>query len=746
MKKSVFSESVSVPGGKSGGMKKSVATTQTHMPEKEADGMRKSVAASAVSLPDKHIEGMKKSVLPRNDTQVVPYASDKDIGGMRKSVLSVDVPEPEDKAVEMNKAEIPVQGSSIQHIGGWKGMNKRATYDSGALSEATNVTFRDFPNVESVKVPETVKTFKFCMEYTIGEDGTVTYNDESIGKIYDCVTRGDEMFLACDKGYVWAKEIDGKLCYMIIGDCRASNLPTKKARLCFVETTDDETISATINKNVCVFNRKLTNDGTDYMPVFPSGSIDVVDNFMPLLWNGSGESDIDTSRIYCVCDEDGKADEVWKYFSKVPGYCERDSAYKVSCWVELRRNVFARWYSSEAEIRISYYKKGGNCNASSTYDSGYIGYKIEDVTSQSEAAAYDTGYIDAFLLKKGICADDDIAGSEYAGENYDHICGTKGIFNYETTVAPEFDHVTFYKGRVFGSVGSRVICSVYNNYNKWTLDTTDNISSENAWMTTTTANANADGDIVAMREYLGRISVLKSGFMQEVYGGSNPFTIQDVYAVGTVFPEAVCEAYGRLCFCGKNAVRTYGGSFPKVIGDELGVDIYEDVKMLGDDRNVLIKTGDDVYKYDFLLGMWESRESDLFEGVSKLILLSGEMYALTDAGEFIKMDGTSYGEWSFATDAMTENTLSLKRLQKVKITYELGAGSDFAVEVMKSDGTSEQVFVRTNEDEETILQRAEVSLTNVVDWFLKLRFAGEGYFKLVSLDLEVKNGGTAAYE
>ena len=712
--------------------------------------MKKYVPNIEVNGPVRSTGGMKKSVASASAENPV-----HEVGVMRKNVPESEVNEPPEEAVVMTKAEMPVQGSSIQHIGGWKGMNKRATFDSGALSEAVNVTFRDFPNVESSRVPEAVKTFKFTERVeTEGTDEegnaitTVTWEDKSISKVYDCVTRGDELFLACDKGYVYGKIVEDKLCYISIGDRVARNAPQENVRLTFVETHSDETVNMTIHKNVCVFNSGINDGaGTDYMPVFPAGSVEIVDEFIPLLWENNGESDIDTSRIYCVCDENGKTDQAWKYFSSVPHYCEQSGSLRASkVWIELRRQVFAQWVSSDKEVRFSYFDKSGNCNSSSTYDSGYVGKGIKTIKSYANLKAFTILDIDEVLKSKGIGAYDDINGSQRAGEAYMHLEDSPGIFNYESTVAPEFEHVTFYKGRVFGSVGSTVICSEYNNYNGWELDTTDDISSEHAWLTTTTANANADGDIVAMREYLGRISVLKSGFMQEVYGGSNPFTIQDVYAVGTPFPEGICEAYGRLCFCGKNAIRTYGGSFPRVIGDELGVDMYEDVQMLGDDRSVLIKTGEDVYKYDFLLGMWEERSSDYFKDIGKMIVLSGEMYAVTNTGELVKLEGESYRAWSFTTDAMTESTLALKRLQKVRLTYELGAGSEFSMFVIKSDGREVETVTRQNEDEKTVLHRCEFSLTNAVDWFLKLRFTGSGYFKLISLDMEVKSGGGPTYE
>ena len=729
--------------------------------------MKKSVFEGNINNPAKETTGMKKSILM---TKVEP--PEREAGGMLKNIPAVNVSEPESDTVEMSKAKIPVQGSNIVHLGGWRGMNKRATFDSGALSEAVNVTFRDFPNVESVVTPEVVAEFTMVKKL-VGDDGTIANIEKSLGKVYDCVTRGEEIFIAAEEGYVYGRVINGKFCYVMMCEDEVDFpnskkiLPTEKTRCVFVEKTSGNDVSLPTNKNVCVFSTwNATTGGSKHLPVFPCGSIDFIDNFMPLLWN----EEADTARIYCICDEDGKAREVWRYIKSVPIHDGSDTKY--SCWVELRRNLYLR--KKDETIYVGCYLDESGAGED-TYEK-YVGKAIGTIYTDKatlrkpkddtyEVVTY-AEYDDVLQFLKNFSIEDFL--TEYGIEQTrDTICGLAhywygygvitenedasynrkpGIFNYENTVAPEFDHVTFYKGRVFGSVGSKIIASNHNTYNEWELDTTDKMSSENAWMTTTTANANADGDIVAMREYMGRISVLKSGFMQEVYGGSNPFTIQDVYAVGTAFPEAVCEAYGRLCFAGKNALRTYGGGFPAVIGDELGIDVYENVKMLGNDRSILVKTGDKVYKYDFLLDMWEERQSYHFADIGKMIMFGGEMHAITSSGELIKLEGKIYGDWEFETDAMTENTLSLKRLSKLKITYEIGANSTFVVEAIKSDGNAEQILLRTNAGTKTILQRAEVSLTNVVDWFLKLRFRGEGYFKLVSMDMEIKNGGEVSYE
>ncbi|MGM9551522.1 MAG: hypothetical protein ACI3XA_04635 [Clostridia bacterium] len=619
--------------------------------------------------------------------------------------------------------------TSIQHIGGWKGLNKRCTVDSGALSEAVNVSFKNFPFVESGKVAEEILRITF----TLGGE------EKSISEIYDVVTRGKKIFIACDLGYVYGEVTDKGFCYIPIGNSANTNNPTEKTRVTFAETYDTKNSVITVNENICAFTTyvQVGSSEREYLPVLPSGSIQFVDEVVESTFYKKADGALDTSLIYVVC-KDGKADEVWRYFSYVPRYC--DSNYKYSAWVELRRNIYV--VAGDGEAYVSYMDKNGVC-IGELPETHYIGNKLYYAGSKSEL---NIKTIDEKLSAKGIYADDVIDGKKVHYKNNTDYHYGPGILNYEAATPPKFDSVTFYKGRVFGSSGSFIICSEYNNYKGWTLDNTDTINSANAWMSTTTANSSADGNIVAMHEYLGRISVLKSGFMQEVYGGSNPFSVQDVYAVGTPFPYGVCEAYGRLCFAGKTALRTYGGSFPKVIGDEIGVDVYDDVIMLGNDRSLLVKTGDEVFLYDFILGMWVQMQSEHFEGVKRFFMLGGDMYAVTNGGSIIKLDGSDYGEWSFATCAMTESTLSLKRLQKIRLTYSLEPGASFDMSVVKSDDSEMKALSRENSTGKTVVKRAEASFTNAVDWFLKLKFKGKGYFRLISLDIEIKNGGSAAYE
>lgn len=739
-------------------------------------GMRKYVP-EIKAAEKKENTGMRKNTL-----KVIVNNPESKASEMRKNVPEIVVNDPPEEVVPMQKADLPAESVATQHIGGWKGMNKRSTFDSRALSEAVNVTFKNYPCVESSTVPETVCNFKMIVksvmtEVEFDESGTEMVVGESLvsdeiklGEIYDVISRGNELFIAAEAGYVYGKMINGKLCYIPMCEDKKETLyhslnteklmPTADTRCVFTETYNTADSVITIKENICVFSTwELTYDGEKWLPVFPSGSIDFMEKaFLPILW----ADEADTSRIYVVCDETGKASEVWRYVTGVGIYYNSDST--LDCWVELRRNIYAnvreqKWlclgyFPDDDNYKVSSAEWNAN-NDNKTYHAGiYLTY-IKPTDEKTVADQLNSIDLEELLTDIGVSQTrDNICGLVHFWygkgvytSNVDCSYTIKpGIFNYEKTVAPEFEHVTFYKGRVFGSVGSLVICSEYNNYNGWNLDTTDSASSANAWMSTTTANSNADGDIVAMREYLGKISILKTGFMQELYGGSNPFSIQDIYAVGTPFEHGICEAYGRLCFAGRNAIRTYGGSFPRVIGDELGVDVYKDVQMLGDERNLLVKTGDEVYLYDFILGAWREVRSDYFEDAAFFMMLDGEMCMVTHGGGLIKIAGDGYGAWSFTTDAMTESMLAVKRLQKVRITYELGAGSSFKMSIMKSNGNEIATIERTNSEEKTVMQRAEFSLTNAVDWFLKLKFLGSGYFKLISVDMDIKNGSVTQYE
>lgn len=717
---------------------------------------------------------MKKSVVQTAGKQNVEKEK------MKKSVTQSATEKPPDDAIAMNKANIPIAPSSRQHIGGWRGLNKRVVFDSGSLSEAVNVSFCDYPNVESVTMCEKVTDFEI-IEKAIKKDGTIESKTSNLGEVYDARARRDEMFVAAENGFVYAKMIEDKFCYIPICTDREGKVPQdidkmlhgKGAKCTFAETVDDENVGLSINRNVCVFSawtKKNSSGKKAFLPVFPSGSIEFVDSFLSL----AAKSECDTSRIYVKCDEKGKADEVWRYLTKVRKTNTVSSPSTVNCWCELRRNLYLT--RQDSVLTIGYYPDD-TANAKINYNTSVdvVGETIAKI-EETETFYYirsGQGYTkesygtytneEEFLYSLNL---DDLIRYSGVNQTRDNISGLihfyygdgivtpgedtdytikPGIFNYEETDAPIFSNVTFYKGRVFGSVGGTIIASCYNEYNKWQTDTTEDISSAHAWIATTTSNSNADGDIVAMREYMGRISVFKSGFMQEVYGGSNPFSVQDVYAVGTPFSEAVCESYGRLCFASRHAIRTYSGSFPKIIGDELNVDEYENVKMLGDDRYMVVATKEEMYKYDFATGFWEERKSEFAADDMKLLKIKDKMYMLSK-GSLIDLNGAKYGKWSFATDYMTENTLSLKRLQKIRLLCILGSESKCDVFIEGKNEKSIKLFEIENSSGEEKVYSKEVSVTNVSDRFMKLRFSGEGYFKLIGLDMELKNGSEATYE
>ena len=93
---------------------------------------------------------------------------------------------------------------------------------------------------------------------------------------------------------------------------------------------------------------------------------------------------------------------------------------------------------------------------------------------------------------------------------------------------PDLITATSFQGRVFGSDGTRVFASEYNNYAGWNLDTAEESLSSNAWVTTTQTNVRADDIITGVTVYQNHVVVFKRGYMHMIYGTENPFRLVDI--------------------------------------------------------------------------------------------------------------------------------------------------------------------------------------------------------------------------
>ncbi len=673
------------------------------------------------AVPEGGQEPVKNTAEKTAPKKAVPKAGEtaEAKNAAEKSTPKIAVPKAgdsktEEKAPTAHKISVPDRPAvSSVHIAGYKGLNRRDTVDSGQLAEAKNIMFDAYPCPESCSLPKLNTSFDF-----IDADG----NELKPGKIYDATTRGKNFFIICEAGFIYGSVEDGgKVQYISILSDMSDNKAEKhaKRRAVFAETVDENNLASPPKVNLCVYGERVDGDADEngerkyYIPILPSGSIDFVDSFLSIADSGKA----DKSRIYVVCGENGKASEVWK------------NRTKDSLWYELRR-----------DIRLVNYDNKAGRYGEVQYRNGDIAGKYPELCKRIKTGHETIGFIDGELKGKSRTAtSDDINGRKYFF-NDGSIDYRQGIFNYEQTIAPIFSAVTFYKGRVFGVSGGFVVGGEYNKYNGWRLDTSGSISSAHAWLAASGANGRSGEDFSAIRVYMGRIAAFKPGFMHEVSGGSNPFYLSDIYSIGTKGKKSTAEAAGKLCFAAKNSLCVYSGAYPKIFGSETGVKDYENA-VLGSDENKLYAYAQGrIFVYDFAVGVWSSLTTPC--DISFFMSVSDALFALSGNGDLYKIDTLdNYGEWSFETEDMTENSLDIKRIQKIKVLFDIGSSAFMNVESIMSGGRGGVCYRYRNNTEKKRRVRGEIALRGTVDWCLRLRFSGKGYFKLLGLEIEMTDGG-----
>lgn len=684
---------------------------------------------------------------------------------------------PEEKSVTAKAAEAEAAQTYVKNIAGWKGLNRRQTLNSGALSEAKDITFDNYPYVESATATEIIKMCdetetednQFKIVKVIATETPYTVETVPIGVIYDAAVRGNEFFLIGEEGYVYGQIDDGKIKYIGITEtiegliknegviCDIKTETRKKQKALFVESFDVTDIgSIKITRQICLFGKFDRFLGEYQLPVL-SGEIEFVSDFLKDIYFAEAD---DTDKIYAVVKEgENKAGEVWKYIYR--------SVDKKHYWHELRRDIFIRDDDGRNDAHICL--REGIIASGEKLSTILEWSTAEEAEENVDIDTIDTKLKDHITLKDPITGKDpcsichitadDIYGAAYTrsmggGDNKQYNIKNyilkMPLFSFSETKAPVFDRVVWYKTRVFGSVDNYVIASEYNKPNGWTLDTSGSINAAHAWLSTSSANTRADGDIYAMAVYMDRIEVLKKRYQQEILGSSNPFSIQDVYAIGTEFERGCCEAYGRFIITARDNMYYYSGGLPRVFGREVGVNEFTYAVTGGRGEKYYIYCKDEngeahLFVYDFVSNVWSERNT---EGKEYFMLtdIGGKFVGITTNGEIYRFDGGDDGkkseDWSFETEDMTEGSLDVKRIQKIKLYYEIGAGAEVRMyTIMRGKRGEKECYHYHNKADGALLRRGEVTLTNSADYNLKLRFEGRGHFKLMSLEFVIKNGG-----
>lgn len=368
---------------------------------------------------------------------------------------------------------------------------------------------------------------------------------------------------------------------------------------------------------------------------------------------------------------------------------------------------FSKVYGEISEdFEIEGLSKGVKYYAYFDYNDNYTRYDltftIEDETEQS-GADVNGKFFDAngsavvldiakeYTVSYNIT--DGVSKSYMAKENGDFVIVLKSQEDADgESLSPEFEHITVWNSRLFGTKGSVVVCSSAGTPFDWTADSPESelfgipvggYDESHSWYSTTQANTQASGDVVAITSYDGHPVIFKDDYMHEVYNTSNPFRIQDICSIGCVSARSVCELDSVLYFASQTGIYRYSGGYPKRVSDALGDFVCDSYTVCGAYDGVLYVYNPNyseelIYSYSPSSGLWAAVDN-IFEnknapvGIIGLVSNKNYLYAISEDGQigyFCKAGSIKSGEWSFTTSLQLFNSSFDKRLNSVMIVSE----------------------------------------------------------------------------
>ena len=315
---------------------------------------------------------------------------------------------------------------------------------------------------------------------------------------------------------------------------------------------------------------------------------------------------------------------------------------------------------------------------------------------------------------------------------------------------PEIKYATVYGSRLFGVDDNLVYASSYNDYADWDLDTADDVSDANAWVSMSQSNAKADGAFTGIWTYDNHVVLFKRDFTQLVYNNKNPFRIVDVTAYGAVSQRAIAEAEGVLYFASPDMVYAFTGGIPKAIGEGLDITDYRDA-CLGSCRDCLyLSVSGMLYRYRD--GVWS--QVSLAVPIVQFAENENGLYGLLSDGEIVLVDGDAlsgedgvYGDWWFETDFMAAGRLDIRRAKKLSVLCEIAPGASVSVYLLRNGekfdaGTGLRVLSSSGHGWRTLSGLVRGMSAD----FHRLRFVGHGKVRVHAAELTIAWGGGLSQE
>ena len=328
--------------------------------------------------------------------------------------------------------------------------------------------------------------------------------------------------------------------------------------------------------------------------------------------------------------------------------------------------------------------------------------------------------------------------------------------SYASYLGDEFPNLTMataFQGRLFGSDGSLAFASGYNDYANWNLDTADESSPANAWVTATQTNVYADDNITAVTVYGGHVVLFKHGYMHEIYGTENPFRLYDVGEYGCVGARALAQVGGILYFASTGGIMAYNGSSVSCISRDVilgGETLPPETVLSGDFRYLYVNTPVISLRYDTVWNVWTRQplpEGFVWHDVTANRDEEGASYILSDDGNIYVPSGNVYREWHCETDMIAMSSVDIRRVKKLTISgtcfipegtgyvklYLLHPGEEFGA---NSQLIAEKTFSGAKKP---FTIRAMVRMT--ADTAHRLVLVGYGAVTVTSIAMKISWGG-----
>jgi hypothetical protein len=308
---------------------------------------------------------------------------------------------------------------------------------------------------------------------------------------------------------------------------------------------------------------------------------------------------------------------------------------------------------------------------------------------------------------------------------------------------PNLKYATVYGSRVFGVDDNLVYASSYNDYADWDLDTADDVSDANAWVSMSQSNVKADGAFTDITIYDNHVVLFKRDFTQLVYNNKNPFRIVDVTAYGDDNPFAVTETEGTLFFASKDMVYAFTGGIPQAIAENIAPIDLRGACMGSYKDRTYICAGNMLYR--FKGGAWSQKA--LQSHIRQFASNETGLFGITEDGDILAIDsqelGNTYtGTWYFETDLMASGRLDIRRVKKISVLCQIEEGASLSVYLLKDfekfdADKSHEVLTSSGHGMRTLCCLVRGTSAGMH----RLRFVGNGKVRIYALEMHVSWGG-----